>query len=89
MQADAHCRSSMAGHQFMDDVQPEPHGVSGLGNAQHERVADGLHVRPAERLKLRVDRGAEVGQERRGLLVAVGFGQRGEAGDVGKQKRRL
>jgi hypothetical protein len=79
----------MAGHQLMDDVQPEPHGVGGLDHAQHERVADGLHVRPAERLKLRVDRRAKVGHQRRGLLVAVGFGQRGEAGDVGEQKRRL
>ena len=88
MQADADRRSSMAGHQVMDDVQPEPDGVSGLGDAQHEGIADGLHVRPAERRKLRVDRRAEVGDERGGFVVAVGFGQGGEAGDVGEQERR-
>ena len=88
MQADPDRRSSVAGHQVMDDVQPEPDGVSGLGDAQHECVADGLHVRPAERWKLRVDRGAEVGDERGGFVVAVGFGQCGEAGDVSEQERR-
>ena len=49
MQADPDRRRSVAGHQVMDDVQPEPDGVSRLGDAQHECVADGLHVRPAER----------------------------------------
>ena len=72
----------------MDDVQPGPDCVSGLGGAQHEGVADGLHVRPAEREKLRVDRGAEVGNELGGFVVTVGFGQGGEAGDVGEQERR-
>jgi len=72
----------------MDDLQPEPDGVSGLGNAQHQRVADGLHLRPAERWKLRADRSAEAGNECGGFVVTVGFRQRGEAGDVGKQERR-
>ena len=85
MQADPDRRSSMAGHQVMDDVQPEPDGVSRLGDAQHECVADGLYVRPAELRQLGFDLRAEGSDERRRFFVAVAFGQRRAPDDVGNR----
>src|SRR3954471_20096468 len=71
VQPDADRRRSVAKHEVMDNVQAQPNSVLGLGHAQHQRVSDGLRVRAAEGLQVRVDGRAEVGDERGGLLVAM------------------
>ena len=69
----------------MRDVQAKKDRLTRVRDAQHDRVADRLHVSCARR-QLTPDRVAEFRDQRRRLLVAVRFGQRREAGDVGEQE---
>src|SRR5215210_5708168 len=77
----------MAGHEPVRDAQPEQDCLARVRDAQHECVADCLHMSRARR-ELTPDRIAEVRDQGCRFLVAVGFGQRGKAGDVGKQEAR-
>ena len=58
----------------MSDTQPEEDGLRGVGNAEHERVPDRLHVRSAARRELFANGCEELGYEVRGLFVAVSLG---------------
>jgi hypothetical protein len=78
----------VAGENVVGDPESEQHGLSGIVDAQQERIADGLDPRSPEDRQLGFDGIAEVGHQPCGLLVAVCLGQGGEAGDVGKHERR-
>ena len=66
-------------------VQAEKDGLTRIRDAQHDRVADGLHVNCVRR-QFTPDRFAEIRDQGGRFLVPVGLGQRGEAGNVGEQE---
>ena len=86
VQADADRRRPVAAHHAVGDVQAEQDGLRGVGDraASAHRRWSSRDVPPCRQLG--PDRVAEVGDERRRLLVAVRLGQRGEAGDVGEDE---
>jgi hypothetical protein len=85
MESDADRWGSVATHQPVCDFQTKKDGLAWVRDAQHERVADGLHMSGAGR-QLGPDRVAEVRDQGCCFLVAVGFGQGSEAGDVGEEE---
>src|SRR5205823_2223849 len=58
-----------------------------IRDAEHDRVSDRSYMRTAPRRELFTDSVKELGDQVRGLLVAVSLGQCGVAGDVGEQER--
>jgi hypothetical protein len=73
----------VAGQNVGSQPETEEHGLPGVGDPEHERVADRLDLRTPEARELGFDGVADVRHELGGLLVAVRLGQSGEAGDVG------
>jgi hypothetical protein len=69
---DAHCGRAVAPQQLVSDAQGEPDGLLGIRHAEHERVSDRLHMRPAPRWELVAYSVEELGYQVRGLFVAVG-----------------
>ncbi|HET7048192.1 MAG TPA: hypothetical protein VFI54_08000 [Solirubrobacteraceae bacterium] len=59
----------------MSDAETKEYGLRGVGDAQHERVADRLDLRSPKARELGSDGVAEVRHQLGGLFVAVGFGQ--------------
>jgi hypothetical protein len=49
MEADAHRRGSMAGHEPVRDLKPEQDCLARVRDAQHDCVADCLHMSGASR----------------------------------------
>ena len=84
----AYFGGTVALQQLVRDPQPELDGPRGIRDAEHERVPDRLHVRPAPHGELFVYSFEELGNQVCGLFVAVSLGQGGVAGDVGEQERR-
>ena len=74
VKANAHCGGAVAMQQLVRDTQPEEDGLSGVGDAEHDRVSDRLHVRPAPRREFLAYGFEELGDQVRGLFVAVSLG---------------
>jgi hypothetical protein len=70
----------------VSDAQGESDGLPWVRDAEHERVSDRLHMRPAPRRELFANGVEQLGYQVRGLFVAVSLGQGGVAGDVGEQE---
>ena len=64
---------------------PSRIGLPWVWDAQHEGIADGLHVSGVVG-EVGSDRVAEVRDEHCCVLVAVRLGQGGEAGDIGEDE---
>jgi len=88
VQADAHGGRPVPAHELVRDPQSEEDRLSGIGDAQHCRVADRLDLTAAG-WELGADRPAELRDERGRVVIAVRLGQRREAGDVREDERRL
>jgi hypothetical protein len=83
---DADGRRLVAARRAPRDPEAEPDCVARVRHAQHERVADRLHVLAADLRQLRLHRRRELLDEPDRLLVPVRLGQRGEARDVREQE---
>jgi hypothetical protein len=73
---------AVAGH----DARREPDRLVGIVDTQEHGVADRLNFFGAVLVEQPSDGGAELGGRVGGVLVAVCFGQRGVAGQVGEQE---
>jgi hypothetical protein len=87
MEADANGGCAVPAHQLVRGPQAEQDRLGGVGDRQHHGVADGLDLAAAAGRQFGAHRSAEIGDQRGGILVAVGLGERREAGDVCKHER--
>lgn len=76
----------MPTHDVVGDPEPEGHCTFRFGDAEHERIADRLHLARAIRGELGLHGVAEVRHELGCFLVAVRFGQGGDPAISAKRK---
>jgi hypothetical protein len=65
--------------ELADDPQAEPDPVTGVGAAQHDPVAQRLHLLGTELGQDRSDAAMELERDLGGAVVALEIGERGEA----------
>jgi hypothetical protein len=80
---------AVAAHRIARDPQAEANCICGVGHAQHERVADCLHILAVDAWELRLNDIRELLHELHGMLVTMRLSERRKAGDVGEQEGRL
>jgi hypothetical protein len=70
MEADAHGRGAVPSHQLVGDAQAQADRGGGIGDCQHDGVADRLDLGTAARRQLGTDGAAEVRDKGGGIVVA-------------------
>ncbi len=86
MHPDPDDREPWSSADLVEDAQGQLHGRSRLIAAQHDRVADRLHLLAAVLRKKLAHLLEELRRQLSRLLIAVGLGQRREAGQISKQE---
>lgn len=86
VETDRHAWEGVLPSEFLRQPKTQSHGVARPRDAQHQRIAHDLHLlSPVARQEL-AHGGTERPDEVRRPLVAVRFGQGGEAGKIGEEE---